>query len=106
MDDIDRELDIAVNAQDHAAYLASARVHWPETLLRLRESMEMLDEANARILRAAKLIEAADRLQSAGEAFVQSMVRHGVDSPENDVVSAAFFITLGEYREAKERLLR
>lgn len=105
INEIDRQLDVAMNTQDHAAYAASARVHWPEALLKLREAMEMLDESNARILRCCKLIEAANTLHDTGHAFVQSMVKHGPDSPNSDVASAAFFIALGEYREAKERTI-
>jgi len=104
LDEIDRELDIALNAQDHAAYLAAARVHWPETLLKLREALEMLDEANARILRTSKLLEMADHLHLTGVAFCRAIIKHGPESPESDVASAAFFITQGEYVEAKERL--
>lgn len=103
INEIDRQLEVAMNTQDHAAYAASARVHWPEALLKLREAMEMLDEANARVLRCCKQLEMADRLHDAGHAFVQSMVKHGPDSPNSDVASAAFFITLAEYRESKER---
>lgn len=103
LEEIDRQLDVAINTQDHAAYMASARVHWPEALLKLREAMEMLDEANARILRVSKLMEMADRLYEAGNTFVRALVKYGPSSPDADVAAGTFFITQGEYQEAKER---
>jgi len=103
LDEIDRQLDVAINTQDHAAYMASARIHWPQALLDLREAIEMLDEANARILRVSKLMEMADRLHGAGVNFSEAMIKHGPSSPESDVAAAAFYICQGEYQEAKER---
>lgn len=102
-DRLDQLLDVAMNTADHAGYLAAARVHWPEALLDLREAYELIDEANARILRAAKQLEMADRLYEAGRKFCEAMVKHGPSSPESDVAAGTFFITQGEYREAKER---
>lgn len=103
LEEIDRQLDVAINMQDHAAYMASARVHWPEALLKLREAMEMLDEANARVLRCCKQLEMADRLHEAGRKFCQAMINHGPESPNADEAAGAFFICQGEYQEAKER---
>lgn len=104
VDEIERLLDIATHAHDHVAYAAAARVHWPQALLDLRDTLEELDDANSRLLRAAKLMEAAHRLYEAGSTFIQSLVRHGPDSAENDVAAAAFFIAQGEFNEARERL--
>ena len=72
-EELDAELNLAINTTDHEAYAAKARVAWPSVLLELRQAMDDLDELSVQRLRDSRLIMAGDQLAIAIHEFMTSM---------------------------------
>lgn len=97
--ELDKELNIAINEVEHPGYMAAARVQWPEALLQLREAYEALDKASARILSQMKRLEAADRLAWRATDYIMAFVRKGpfnCDEPARALIKA-----MHEYKELR-----
>lgn len=99
IEEVERALVTAINAQEADAYAAAARVHWPEALLSLRELHAELENANAEILRREKQLHLADELQKSVTRYSYAIVKHGPYNVEGE--AGQMFKTLELYRELR-----
>lgn len=99
IEEVERALVTAINAQEADAYAAAARVHWPEALLSLRELHAELENANAEILRRERQLQVADTLQKAVTTYSYAIVKWGPYNIESE--ASGMFKALELYRELR-----